>query len=519
MASAPRTLRGASQGLIFHPRPLAARRRGPSLVDVTLDAAQRAAVERPPGDSLLVLGEAGHGKTTVALHRLAHLWRTGVATGDRTRAAVVVPSDGLAHLLQPLLRKVGVDVEVLTYDRWAAGQARRVFRRLPGESDTTPPAVMRLKRHPALRGAIEEVARRRPGIVDDDVDAAAQQRSQHVTRGDLQQLFGDRVLLEEVARRGGLAARVVEETLERTRVQFSRTAEQEWAHVTDRARLVAVDRRALDEGTPSGAANTVDVEDYAILFELGAQRPTLGRPAAPKRVYDILVVDEAQEFAPLELALLGRTLRPEGSLVVAGDAHQQTDDTASFPGWSEAMRELGRPTFDRVMLDIGYRCPPDVVELARAILRPSVPAHRPGSERILLRVFEEAGLLADWLAHGLEALLRRDRRASIALLCRFPRAARQLAQDLHLREVPARLVFDERFLPRGISVTTVDQVKGLEFDFVVVPDAGAGTYPDDEASRRWLYVAVTRARHEVALACVGKGSPLVGSTRDPRGRA
>src|SRR5262249_29249046 len=136
---------------LFTPRPAAARKRIPSLIDVELDEAQRAAVERPQGRALLVLGEAGHGKTTVALHRLAHLWRP---SRGRPRAAVVVPTDGLTRLLQPSLRRLGVDVEVLTYDRWASSRARRAFRRLPPESESTPPSVMTLKRHPALRVAL-----------------------------------------------------------------------------------------------------------------------------------------------------------------------------------------------------------------------------------------------------------------------------------------------------------------------------------------------------------------------------
>jgi DNA helicase IV len=487
---------------IFTPRPKAARQRQASLVDVTLDEAQRAAVERPRGDALLVLGEAGHGKTTVALHRLAHLWRAARDRRESIDAAVVVPNEGLARLLQPLLRKVGVDVEVRTYDRWASLQARRVFRRLPKESELTPPGVLRLKRHPALRGALVQVASRSPSLIDDDRDAARGRRMEPVTRGDLQHLFGDRVLLEDVVRRGGLPARSLEETLERTRVQFSLSAEQEWSHVTDRARLVAVDRRALDDGTASANANTIDVEDYAVLFEIAAMRSA--RAVAPRRGYDVLVLDEAQELAPLELALLGRTLRPGGSLVVAGDAHQQTDDTAAFPGWPEAMRELGRPGYDEVTLDIGYRCAPAVVELARAVLHEKGPAPRP---------FGDLRALGEWLASGVRSLSRRDRLASIAVLCRSPMFARQLTAELHRRELPARLVFDGRFLPRGLAVTLVDQVKGLEFDFVVVPDAGAATYPDDAISRRTLYVAITRARHEVALACVGEASPILATPR------
>jgi DNA helicase-2/ATP-dependent DNA helicase PcrA len=481
---------------LFTPRPRSARQRPASLVDVVLDPAQRAAVERPAGRSLLVLGEAGHGKTTVALHRLAHLWRSSPTP---LRAAVVVPNEGLARLIQPLLRRVGVDLEVLTYDRWASAQARRAFRRLPRESDATPPSVMHLKRHPALRVVLEAVADRAPGRVDDDVDAPTPSRSARVTRGDLQHLFGDRLLVERVARAAGLSARAVDDTLDRSRIQFSATAEEEWAHV-DRRRLVAVDRRALDDGTSSGDVKTVDVEDYAVLFELDRLRAgKQGRPPASRRTYDVLMLDEAQELAPLELALLGRSLAPGGMLIVAGDADQQTDATTTFQGWPDTMRELGCSEYDAVTLEVGYRCAPDVVALARVIRGPGSagPAHAGGATR----TFAHEAELDAWLADGLRALQRRDPRASVAAVCRSPLTARRLVDALHAAEVPARVVFDGRFLPRGpVQVSTVDEVKGLEFDFVVVPDASARQYPD---------VAVTRARHQVALACVGEPSAVV----------
>jgi hypothetical protein len=117
---------------VFVPRPRAARRRAASLVDVTLDAAQRDAVALPPGRALLVLGEAGHGKTTVALHRLARLWH---ASSRSLRAAVIVPTEGLTRLLQPLLRALGVDVEVVTYDR-CASPSRSWQRASQGASTT-----------------------------------------------------------------------------------------------------------------------------------------------------------------------------------------------------------------------------------------------------------------------------------------------------------------------------------------------------------------------------------------------
>src|SRR5262245_40642984 len=113
---------------VLEPRPRAARRRPRSLADVKLDADERAAVTLARDRSLLVLGEAGYGKTTVAIHRLAHLYRTSPRP---FRAAVIVPALGLARLLQPLLVRLGVDIEVTLYERWARRLARRAFVDLP----------------------------------------------------------------------------------------------------------------------------------------------------------------------------------------------------------------------------------------------------------------------------------------------------------------------------------------------------------------------------------------------------
>jgi DNA helicase-2/ATP-dependent DNA helicase PcrA len=54
-------------------------------------------------------------------------------------------------------------------------------------------------------------------------------------------------------------------------------------------------------------------------------------------------------------------------------------------------------------------------------------------------------------------------------------------------------------------------VKGLEFDYVVVPDAGIRAYPDEPEARRRLHVAVTRASHQLWIATTGTPSPLLAS--------
>ena len=58
-------------------------------------------------------------------------------------------------------------------------------------------------------------------------------------------------------------------------------------------------------------------------------------------------------------------------------------------------------------------------------------------------------------------------------------------------------------------MTEIEQVKGLEFDYVVLVDATADAYPDDSPSRRRLHVGATRAVHQLWITSVGTPSALV----------
>jgi RecA/RadA recombinase len=505
---APWSRVGEPPAALLTPRPAGTLRAASPFTLDALDASQRRAVELPRRTALLTLGEAGCGKTTVALHRVAALQRRAERSGRSFRGLVLVPVEGLQRLSTALLARLGAKgVEVRSYERWAAVQARKAFPGIPRrESAAAPAAVTRLKRHPALRAALADVAGR-PG----------RPRGATATREDLQHLFGDRVLMDRVAAasRGAVGERAVAQVLEHTNVQFTETTEQANAHV-DADRLAAVDGLRIDAGTTFEDAGAVDPEDYAVLFALAALRATPGAPPPGPGAYDCVVLDEAQEFAPLELALIGRALRPGGSLIVAGDEGQQVDPTAYFPGWDEAMRELGAPAHETARLAVSYRCPAAVTALARRVLRgegegevvpdPAVVARR---GRTLFHVV--AGLV-----DALRALREGDPDATVAVVCRTPEAAARTAALLARGEDGVALVRGGEFsFAAGVEVTCVQQVKGLEFDYVVVPDCDVGAYPDEPEARRALYVAMTRASHQLALTSAATWSALVRTALQP----
>ncbi len=67
---------------------------------------------------------------------------------------------------------------------------------------------------------------------------------------------------------------------------------------------------------------------------------------------------------------------------------------------------------------------------------------------------------------------------------------------------------DFTFAP-GVEVTEIEQVKGLEFDYVILVEVSMATFPDISVSRRLLHVGATRAVHQLWLTSVGTPSALV----------
>jgi superfamily I DNA/RNA helicase len=134
------------------------------------------------------------------------------------------------------------------------------------------------------------------------------------------------------------------------------------------------------------------------------------------------------------------------------------------------MAELGCASYEHVVSPASHRCPAPVVALARGLIGAApAPAQIPGQQPFV-HALNECRLWS-WLIDELAELARRDPTASVALICRVPATARRLQAALRQRNL-GRLVLDGEFLFRsGVNVTELDQVKGLEFDYVIVPGA------------------------------------------------
>jgi DNA helicase II / ATP-dependent DNA helicase PcrA len=474
--------------------------------DVTalLDAEQYAAVSAPPGQPLLVLGSAGSGKTTVALHRMAHLAALEPQRFPLSRMKLVVPEEGLARLSTRLLAPLGAGAaQVRTLDAWSHELARQVFGgEMPSRCVEPPALVSSLKRHPALYRALRE--------------RFADLKPAHATlkrlRRKLAVLFTDRPFLEGVvaASGGDLPRTAVEETVRHTLLQLAEPLEKQLRSIVVPEMKQAVDGRPIWEATPDELAGTLDIEEVPILLFLRAWRAGI---AAPPIAH--LVLDEAEDFSLFELFVLGKLLDEARSVTLAGDEAQQT--SSSFAGWHEELSTLGvGGAATTCRLAVSYRCPGPVVELAQRLLGALAPgepvrAARDGAPVGVFHFPDEAQAQL-FLVGALRDLIEREPLASVAVIARDPGAAAAF-HDLVAEPCAARLVLrgDFSFEP-GVDVIDVDNAKGLEFDYVVVPDASASAYPLTDEARRRLHVAVTRTSHQLWLVSSGRPSPLLATS-------
>ena len=139
-------------------------------------------------------------------------------------------------------------------------------------------------------------------------------------------------------------------------------------------------------------------------------------------------------------------------------------------------------------------------------------ATRDGPPVELFRMTDRGACVA-FLSDVLRDLMAAEPLASVAVLTPSPAASDLYYQGLERAELPRLRRIREGEFPfkAGIEVTEVAQVKGLEFDYVIVLDVDAGSYPDTPAARRLLHVAATRAVHQLWMMSVGTPSPLVDS--------
>jgi DNA helicase-2/ATP-dependent DNA helicase PcrA len=275
--------------------------------------------------------------------------------------------------------------------------------------------------------------------------------------------------------------------------------------------------RAGVDGREIHESAALDVEDDTLILLLHQKlRGPLTRGAGKDPiVYEHVLIDEAQDYSPVELAVVFDTVSKAKSITLAGDVQQRLLLDNGFSDWDTVLGELGMDHVEIEPLKLSYRSTHEIVTFARQVLGPLASPDEPVAPRhgapVELFQFGHAGDAVAHLSEALRELMQVEPSASVAVIARFPEQADAYYQGLARAEVPyLRRVADQDFsFKAGIDVTDVRQVKGLEFDYVVLVDVSESSYPVDDEARHLLHIGATRAAHQLWVLTAGKPSPLL----------
>lgn len=211
-----------------------------------------------------------------------------------------------------------------------------------------------------------------------------------------------------------------------------------------------------------------------------------------------LVIDEMQDYTPVQYAVIN-LLFPCPKTIL-GDFGQSLN-----PDHLHTLEDLRRLYHDAefVMLNKSYRSTYEIMSFAKQLQdNPSLEAVKRHGET---PVITACGDNREKMNQIKKALLSFEKSGamSLGLIAKTNEAAKTL-YDILSKEFDLHLISPESSaFHNGISVTSVQMAKGLEFDEVLIPDADSDSYHTDY-DRNLLYIACTRAMHRLTLMYVNE---------------
>lgn len=228
-----------------------------------------------------------------------------------------------------------------------------------------------------------------------------------------------------------------------------------------------------------------------------------------------VVIDEFQDYTPLEYRVI-RKLFPKSRMMLLGDVNQSINGSRT----NEELLGRFRSLFDVesteiVTLNKSYRSTTEIVHFTSMLLRGEpliIPFERSLELPIVKRVKDR--LSDDQRKYAFIASEVQDLKAggsrSIAIICKTAKESKKI-YDALVGQIPAQLITQNvRTFVNEIVIIPSYLAKGLEFDSVIVWDAGKHEYSREE-ERKLFYTVCTRALHRLRILYSGELTPFITS--------
>lgn len=210
-----------------------------------------------------------------------------------------------------------------------------------------------------------------------------------------------------------------------------------------------------------------------------------------------LVIDELQDYSPVALDIINQIFDcPKTALgdlfqTVDGEAKQNMPDLAS---------NILKSTEEPMILSTVYRSTKQIGKFASDILniKNIKFVNRSGNEVLIKKTADNIKAIAKQIDEYKKSY------KNIAVLTKTYKEAYELSKTLNIKLLSP---VSERF-KTGILASPAYLAKGLEFDAVIIADANEDNFKT-ELDRQQLYVACTRALHELSVFHSKKLTPFI----------
>ncbi|MDF2716294.1 MAG: helicase UvrD [Paenibacillus sp.] len=529
----------------------------------TIQAEQDKIIRSAKNTALVIQGVAGSGKTTVALHRLAYLLYQYREQIRAERMIILAPNRMFLDYISSVLPELGVGhIQQTTFEDWAletlsdritlADESDRRARWFAygGEKpviDDEAPGRFKgsLRFMQAIRGALGEFERH--FVPDSDFEPwPGAKCSADKMREWFHEEYRHYPLMKRKERVEGRIKRWLEMELNETRdpnvrkerkkkaTQKLKTFWKAWPDDTPFAFYRSLfPNSAREDGASSRTLEGLTIpaqvgEESVIAFRKNKVYPEDLAPLLliynglygidGDRTFDHVVIDEAQDFSPFQVALLNNHVK-SGSFTILGDMSQGIHAYKGIRSWDEFLSLFEADVRAYFTMERSYRSTMEIIRFANAILTNGIPGAMQAVP--VFRSGEKVKVLCHDRKRRTDTIVRALRKlesgpaSTIAVIGRTEQECKQLHTALLHEDISATLIDAQRQkYEGGLSVVPVHLAKGLEFDAVILIDADEEHYGANEHDAKLMYVGCTRALHDLWVMYAGKPSSLIAGTDD-----
>ena len=498
----------------------------------TIQKEQNAIIRNTKDRILVIQGAAGSGKTSVALHRIAYLLYHDRQNLKSSNILILSPNGVFSDYISHILPELGEEnIQEMSFDLFA-------YRKLQDTAADCEDRCDQIEREMRDPKAAERFALKQSQAFVDQMEGFALDLEDELmnfsdvsyksfvkSESEIITLFYDKFAdIPLLSRMDAVAETFIDEI----ETLLNRDLpEEERIPLIEKFRkmyetmdfYVLYNRFLKKEGYQTLPRRPLEKRKlrYEDVYPVLYLKYRLSRQAERSNIKH-LVIDEMQDYSRLQYLIIRRMFSCK--MTILGDraqtmADQQQDVLQFLPGiFGKDLR--------RIEMRKSYRNTVEISDFANEILRhgdfaiyPVEPVLRHGTAVRKEAFDDEEALLAagvqtikTWQAQGYE---------TIAVVCRDEAEAADTARKLKQYVPVVEEDLETAEFGEGVMVLPVAYTKGLEFDAVLLLDPTEEKYPENDGQVKLLYVAATRALHELAVLYTGELTGIL-AKEAPKGR-